>query len=151
VVLPAVPGTAQDLAGPAVDVFAGHSRPQRSGQAAGAERSSLMRAAVPQCEELTRDIEHTDRLPIDFDDLPTARRNLVDGPNDVLWHLSPITGFRGIRLVRRAPWRYRPGWPDEALDRARAAPLRRARRSPSVGSRSRTSADRSCPAAREAR
>jgi len=40
-------------------------------------------AAVQHGEELAADVEHADLAAVDLDHLPTARRDLVDGRDDV--------------------------------------------------------------------
>src|SRR5688500_12764322 len=84
VVLPAVPGAANDLAGPGVAVLAGRRRGDQAGGATVAERAALVRAAVADREVLAAEVEDADRAPGDVDDLPRPGRNLVDRRDDVL-------------------------------------------------------------------
>src|SRR5439155_11353477 len=75
--LPAVPGAGQDLARARVLELARHPRLEQPPRPALAERAALVRAAVPQREELPFQIEDADRAPRHLDDLASPRRNLL--------------------------------------------------------------------------
>jgi len=67
---PAVPRAAEYFPRPAVRVLAGQGRLQETRQTPDAERAGLVRAAIPQREELPADVEDADGLPGDLDNLP---------------------------------------------------------------------------------
>src|SRR5689334_21569161 len=87
VVLPAVPWTAQHFSSTAVLELADARRPQKTVGVARAERSALVRTAIQDREVFAFDVEHADGSATDLDDLPLARRNLVDGGYHPLCHV----------------------------------------------------------------
>src|SRR5262249_4479578 len=84
--LPAVPLACDDLARAAVLKLAGPGRFERAPQLALAQRPALVRAAVAQREELPIHVEDADGNPRHIDDLPLARRDLVDGGDYISRH-----------------------------------------------------------------
>ena len=75
--LPLVPWAAQDEAQPRVLVLEADCRNRRAGDDAAAELSALVRAAVVQREEAAVDVEHADASPVEVDDQPFARGELI--------------------------------------------------------------------------
>src|SRR3954468_9199200 len=85
--LPAVPGTANDLAQPGVFDLARIFRLRQSDQRPLTQRGALMRAAIEQAEILALDVEHSDRTLADREKLAAARRQFRDGRDDVAGHV----------------------------------------------------------------
>src|SRR5438309_4754622 len=64
-----------------------------------------MRAAVQQAEELAVDVEHRDRAFVDGEEFSRARRQLLDGCNDVAGHEGMIRGLsQGRERTSPLPW-----------------------------------------------
>src|SRR5262245_14347466 len=85
--LPAVPGTADDLAELGIFDLAVIFRLRKPNQRPLAQGSALMRATVQEAEEFAIDVEDRDRAAIDLEEFSRARRQFVHRGNDVAGHV----------------------------------------------------------------
>src|SRR5215213_6487417 len=83
---PAVPRALHHLAAAGIAIFARHVRLHQTGLDTLEEAAAAMRAAVVECVELAGKIEHHDGAPTHLNKLAGARRNLIDGSDDVFGH-----------------------------------------------------------------
>jgi hypothetical protein len=85
---PAVPGAADDLAGPGIAVIARPIGFHQPSLFAVKEAAAPMRAAIVEREKLAAQIEHHDRPPVHLRKLARAGRNVGDRGNHMLGHQS---------------------------------------------------------------
>ena len=103
VVLPTVPRAAEDLSRPAVVVLADARRTEEAMGVARAQGATLVGTTVENGEELAVNVEDAYRSARDLDDLSVARRNFVNGGDDVFHRvrLSPFLAPTVILSLRR--------------------------------------------------
>src|SRR6476469_4405517 len=84
--LPAMPGTAQDLAVAGPDILTRFARQGHALDRPKAERCCLVRAAVAQRKEAAVHVEDADRASFELDDLALARPELAGPTYHMLAH-----------------------------------------------------------------
>src|SRR5258708_2342099 len=99
--LPAMPGTAHDLAIARPDIFTGFARHRHSLERPQTERSSLMWAPIAQRVVCPLDIADADRASIHFDDLPPAGGNFTHSPDHMPSHPPLLMRARTTRARSR--------------------------------------------------
>src|SRR5262245_3922618 len=98
---PAMPGAADDLAGPGIAVMTRSIRFYQSRLLAVKEAAAPVRAAIVEREKLAAQIEHHDRPPVHLREPARAGRNVGDRGNHMLGHQSSRLSAAKSRLDRK--------------------------------------------------